>query len=223
MPTPQPAAGKELLAPGNHGLLLIDIEPMMTFCVNSIDPAALRTNVGMVASAAKLFEVPHVLTTITAHAFAGPMLEEITGQFPGEEVIDRTNTNAWEDPRIVERVQAMNKDKLVIAGLWTSVCALCPALSAVEQGYEVYVIADACGDVTAAAHDMAMQRMIQAGVRPMTSVQYLLELQRDWARRETYDGVCQAAIRWGGAFGLGITYARDMVPELANEAKQAAE
>ena len=122
----------------------------------------------------------------------------------------RTPMNTWEDAAVIKRVNEIGKDRLVFAGLWTSVCIVGPTLSALEQGYEVYVIADACGDVSAEAHNRAMDRMVQAGVRPMTSLQYLLELQRDWARAETYESTTGIAKRFGGAYGLGVIYAKSM-------------
>src|ERR1700752_3546261 len=118
--------------------------------------------------------------------------------------------NTWEAARIAERVNALGKKRVVLAGLWTSVCIVGPALSALDQGFEVYVIADACGDVSTEAHERAMERMIQVGVRPMTSLQYLLELQRDWARTETYEMTTGIAKRLGGAYGLGVIYAKTM-------------
>ncbi|MCY1305237.1 Isochorismatase family protein [compost metagenome] len=124
--------------------------------------------------------------------------------------IDRTTMNTWEDERIAVEVNRFGKDKVVFAGLWTSVCIVGPTLSALDQGFEVYVIADACGDVSDEAHERAMERMIQQGARPMTSLQYLLELQRDWARGETYDETVQTSIAHGGAYGLGLIYAKTM-------------
>jgi len=118
--------------------------------------------------------------------------------------------NTWEDARIAERVNQIDRAKVVFAGLWTSVCIVGPTLSALDQGFEVYVIADACGDVSDEAHQRAMERMIQAGVRPMTALQYLLELQRDWARGETYDETVATSIAHGGGYGLGLIYAKSM-------------
>jgi nicotinamidase-related amidase len=118
--------------------------------------------------------------------------------------------NTWEDGRITDLVNTINKEKIVPAGLWTSVCIVGPTLSALDQGYEVYVISDACGDVSDEAHERAMERMIQLGARPMTSLQYLLELQRDWARGDTYDKTVQNAVERGGAYGLGLIYAKNM-------------
>ena len=130
--------------------------------------------------------------------------------------------NCWEDKSVIEEVNRIGKNRIVLAGLWTSVCIVGPALSALDQGFEVYVIADACGDVSTEAHDRAIERMVQAGAQPMTSLQYLLELQRDWARVETYDAVTGIAKIYGGAYGLGIIYAKTMLGEHASEAGKAA-
>jgi nicotinamidase-related amidase len=138
------------------------------------------------------------------------MFGEITDAFPGQRLLDRTSMNTWEDAAVVAKVSEIGKDRLLFAGLWTSVCIVGPTLSALDQGYECYVIADACGDVSDEAHLRAMDRMIQAGVQPMTSLQYMLELQRDWARTETYDMTTGIAKKFGGAYGLGIIYAKTM-------------
>jgi len=130
--------------------------------------------------------------------------------FPKDEIIDRTTMNAWEDARVVKRVNEIGKARIVLAGLWTSVCIVGPGLSALDQGFEVYVIADACGDISEEAHDRAMDRVVQAGARPMTALQYLLELQRDWARSATYAETTGIASVHGGAYGLGVIYAKTM-------------
>ena len=202
--------GKTLLNPQDHTLILIDHQSQMAFATKSIDTTLLRNNAGLVAHAAKIFNVSTILTTVAEKSFSGPMFSEIKRAFPDADAIDRTSMNTWEDPRIADRVNQIGKTRLVFAGLWTSVCIVGPTLSALDQGFEVYVIADACGDISTEAHDRAMDRMVQAGVRPMTSLQYLLELQRDWARGETYDAVTGLAKEMGGAYGLGITYAKTM-------------
>ena len=150
------------------------------------------------------------LTIVAEKSFSGPMYEEITSAFPGQELIDRTSMNTWEDANVIKVVNAIGKQRVVLAGLWTSVCIVGPALSAIDQGFEVYVITDACGDVSTEAHERAVQRMVQAGARPMTSLQYLVGLQRDWARTETYEMTTGIAKKLGGAYGLGITYAKTM-------------
>lgn len=210
MPTATPSPGKTLLDPKNHTLILIDHQSQMAFATKSIDPVQLRNNAALVAKAAAGFSVSTILTTVAEKSFSGPIFSEIREAFPKAEIIDRTSMNTWEDGRISERVNAIGKPKIVLGGLWTSVCIVGPALSALDQGFEVYVIADACGDVSDEAHERAMQRMIQAGARPMTSLQYLLELQRDWARGETYELTTGIAKVNGGGYGLGIIYAKTM-------------
>jgi nicotinamidase-related amidase len=204
------APGKTLLSPADHTLIMIDHQSQMAFATKSIGAIELRNNAGLVAHAAKAFEVSTLITSVAEKSFSGPVFDEIKDAFPDAEVIDRTTMNTWEDARIAAQVNAIGKPRIVLAGLWTSVCIVGPALSALDQGFEVYVIADACGDVSAEAHDRAMDRMVQAGARPMTSVQYLLELQRDWARGETYEPTVGVAKKWGGAYGLGLIYAKTM-------------
>jgi len=199
-----------LLTAADHLLILIDFQSQMAFATKSIDAVMLRNNAAMVAKAANGFGVSTILTTVAEKTFSGPMFAEIAEAFPGEAMIDRTSMNTWEDRNVIDRVNRIGKRRIVLAGLWTSVCIVGPALSALDQGFEVYVIADACGDVSEEAHERAMQRMIQAGARPMTSLQYLLELQRDWARTDTYDLTTGIAKDHGGGYGLGIIYAKTM-------------
>ncbi|PSJ40656.1 hydrolase [Allosphingosinicella deserti] len=204
------APAKSLLTPGDHTLILIDHQSQMAFATKSIDTATLRTNTALVAHAAAGFGVSTIVTTVAEKSFSGPVFDEIKEALPDVETTDRTSMNTWEDVNVIARVNAIGKPRLVLAGLWTGVCIVGPALSAIEQGFEVYVLADACGDVSAEAHERAMARMIQAGARPMTALQYLLELQRDWARTETYDMTTGVARKYGGAYGLGIVYAKTM-------------
>lgn len=206
--SPTPGAG--LIDPKNHMLIMIDFQSQMSFATKSIDAVNLRNNAALVSRAAAGFGVPTILTTVAEKTFSGPMYEEITSAFPGQPLIDRTSMNTWEDANVIAKVNEIGKGRIALAGLWTSVCIVGPALSAIEQGFEVYVIADACGDVSDEAHERAMQRMIQAGARPMTALQYMLELQRDWGRTETYAMTTGIAKQFGGAYGLGILYATAM-------------
>ncbi|TZG27320.1 hydrolase [Sphingomonas montanisoli] len=208
--TATPTPGKTLLSPTDHALILIDFQSQMAFATKSISPEMLRNNAALVANAAAGFNVPTILTTVAEKSFSGPMFSEITDPFPGQKLLDRTSMNTWEDAAVIEEVNRIGKERLVFAGLWTSVCIVGPALSAIEQGFEVYVITDASGDISDEAHERAVERMVQAGVRPITSLQYLLEMQRDWARTETYDMTTGIAKKWGGAYGIGITYAKTM-------------
>ena len=205
-----PTPGAQLISPKDHTLIMIDFQSQMAFATNSIDPVSLRNNAALVASAAAGFGVSTILTTVAEKSFSGPMFSEVTDPFPGEKLLDRTSMNTWEDAAVIDRINAIGKDRIVLARLWTGVCIVGPALSALAQGYEVYFISDACGDVSAEAHERAVQRMIQAGARPMTALQYMLELQRDWARSETYDLTTGIAKKYGGGYGLGIIYAKTM-------------
>ncbi len=210
VPKAAPVPGARLLKPDDHTLILIDYQSQMAFATQSIDVGLLRSNVALIASAAAGFRVATILTSAAEKTFSGPTFEEVLAAFPRGEVIDRTTMNAWEDKRITDQVNRFGRRKVVIAGLWTGVCIVDPALTALEQGFDVYVIADACGDVSREAHERAMQRMLQVGAQPMTSLQYLLELQRDWARVDTYDLTTGIARDHAGAYGIGITYAKAM-------------
>ncbi|MDY0881538.1 hydrolase [Dongia soli] len=206
----KPTPGPELLSPKDHLLIMIDFQSQMAFATHSIDAVTLRNNAALVAHAAAGFGVSTILTTVAEKSFSGPMFSEITDPFKEQALLDRTSMNTWEDEAVIKRVNEHGKTRIVLAGLWTGVCIVGPALSAIAQGFEVYVIADACGDVSTEAHNRAMDRMVQAGARPMTSLQYLLELQRDWARAETYDLTTGIAKQFGGAYGLGVIYAKTM-------------
>jgi nicotinamidase-related amidase len=182
----------------------------MFFGVQSIDRQTLVNNVLGLAKAAKVFKVPTILTTVAAESFSGPLLPELQALFPDRKPIDRTTMNSWEDKNFVAAVKKTKRKKLVIAALWTEVCLAFPALMAREAGYEVYAVTDASGATSVEAHAMAVQRMVQAGVVPVTWLQVLCELQRDWARQETYDAVLSVAREHAGAYGLGILYAKEM-------------
>lgn len=202
-----------LLSPENHALVLIDFEGQMAFATHSINMSELRTNVAIVAGASKIFSVPTIVTTVAEESFSGPVFPEVEEFYPmaTSGYIDRTSMNTWEDEAAYNAIVGTGKQKLVLAGLWTGVCIVGPALSALTEGYEVFVITDACGDISAEAHERAIQRMVHAGVKPVTSVQYLLELQRDWARQETYVAVTDLMKKYGGSYGLGIHYAHNML------------
>ena len=205
-----PTPGSTLVSPTDHALILIDFQSQMSFATKSIDAVNLRNNAALISEAAAGFRVPTILTTVAEKSFSGPMFSEITDAFPGQKLLDRTSMNTWEDAAVIDEVNRIGKNRLVFAGLWTSVCIVGPTLSALDQGFEVYIITDACGDVSTEAHERAVERMVQAGVRPMTSLQYLLELQRDWARTETYNMTTGIAKKFGGSYGLGIIYAKIM-------------
>lgn len=201
---------EKLLTPKNHTLIMIDHQPQMAFATRSIDIAELRNNVTGLAKAAAVFKVPTILTTVAATSFSGAIFPELQAVFPNQTPIDRTTMNTWEDQRVVDEVKKFGRKKIVMAALWTEVCLVEPALSAIDQGYDVYIVTDASGGVSKEAHDMAVQRMVQAGAHPVTWLQYMLELQRDWARGETYAAVMKVAKEHAGGYGLGVIYASEM-------------
>jgi len=203
----------QLLNPKNHTLVLVDHESQMAFPVTSISIDNLRNNTAIVAGASKIFKVPTIVTTVAEASFSGPVFPEIQEVYPkaSSNYIDRTTMNFWEDANAYKAVAAKGNKTLVIAGLWTSVCIVGPVLSAINDGYTVYVVTDASGDISKEAHEQAVTRMVQAGARPITSMQYLLELQRDWARGETYQAVTDLVQRYGGAYGIGIQYSRAVI------------
>ncbi|MFD8229868.1 hydrolase [Streptomyces massasporeus] len=205
------AASPALLTPDNCAVLFVDHQPQMFFGTGSSDRTAIINSIVGLAKAARVFDVPVVLSTVAAESFSGPILPQLEDVFPEQKVIDRTTMNAWEDQAFVDAVKATGRKKLVITGLWTEVCVVQPVLSALVQGYEVYVVTDACGGVSPQAHENAVQRMVQTGAIPTTWMQVLLELQRDWARTETYGATTQVVKEHGGAYGLGLVYAQAVI------------
>ena len=208
--TASPTPGRSLITPSDHTLIMIDFQSQMAFATKSIAAELLRNNAALVSRAAKSFGVSTILTTVAEKSFSGPMFDEIVEAFDHQPMFDRTSMNTWEDAAVIGEVNRIGNERIVFAGLWTSVCIVGPVASAIDQGFDCYVVTDACGDISDEAHERAVQRMIQLGAKPMTSLQYLLELQRDWARTDTYESTTGIAKKWGGAYGLGVTYAKSM-------------
>lgn len=201
----------ELLNPVNSVVIFIDFQPQMTFGVANIDRQTLFNNVLLLAKAAKIFRVPTILTTVETKSFSGNMWPQLLDIFPDQQPVERSSMNSWEDKKFVDAVKATGRKKLIMAALWTEVCLTFPALEAIKAGYEIYAVEDASGGTSVAAHNAAMRRVEQAGGVPMTSLQVLLEYQRDWAHRETYDAVMEAVKEHCGAYGQGVEYAYTMV------------
>jgi nicotinamidase-related amidase len=202
------AQGKlELLTPQNCALVLIDHQPQMTFGVANIDRQLLKNNVIGLAKAAKVFNVPTVLTSVETESFSGNIWPELLAVLPDNRIFERTSMNTWDDAAVKAELKKFGRKKLVLAALWTEVCLNFPALEAMADGYEVYFVEDASGGTSVAAHNMSVQRMIQAGAVPITWQQFLLEMQRDWARKETYAGTTGIVVEHSGAYGSGIDYA----------------
>ncbi|MBO4121247.1 hydrolase [Cupriavidus gilardii] len=206
----------EVLTPQNSQLIIIDHQPQMAFGVQSMDRQLMKNNVVGLAKAAKIFDIPTVITTVESESFSGYTYPELLDVFPNQKTLERTSMNSWDDQKVRDALAANGRRKVVVAGLWTEVCNTTFALSAMLEGdYEIYMVADASGGTTKEAHDYAMQRMVQAGVVPVTWQQVALEWQRDWARRDTYDAVIGLAQEHSGAYGMGIDYAYTMVHKAA--------
>lgn len=204
-----------LLTPQNCTVIFIDHQPQMTFGVANIDRQTLLNNVMILAKSAKVFKVPTILTTVETASFSGNMWPQILDVFPELTPIERSSMNSWEDKGFVAAVEKAGRKKLVIAALWTEVCLCFPAIQALEAGYEIYAVEDASGGTSEVAHRCAMQRIVQAGAVPVTAQQVLLEFQRDWARKETYDAVMDIVEEHSGAYAQGVEYAKTMLHKLA--------
>jgi len=202
-----------LLDPTQVVIALIDHEPQMFFGVESDCRNSVLNAVVGLAETAKAFNVPVILSTVEANTFSGPLVSKVQNVFPDIVPIDRTTLNAWEDTNFKKAVKKAGRKKLLLAGLWTEVCVMFPALSAIEDGYEVYVVADASAGSSKQAHQIALQRLVQAGAIPITWQATLLELQRDWANKDTYQAVTTVIKQYGGAYGLGMEYANALIPQ----------
>ena len=206
----------EVLTPQNSQIIFIDQQPQMAFGVQSIDRQTLKNNVVGLAKAARAFNIPTTITTVETDGFSGNTFPELLAVFPDHKILERTSMNSWDDQNVRDALAANGRKKIVVAGLWTEVCNTTFALCAMLEGdYEIYMVADASGGTSADAHKYAMDRMIQAGVVPVTWQQVMLEWQRDWARKETYDAVTGIAKEHSGAYGMGIDYAVTHVHKLA--------
>jgi nicotinamidase-related amidase len=202
---------KGLLTPDNCVVTQIDLQPQMLFGVASFDRQTIINNNVALAKAARLFDIPVVLSTVETKGFSGYTWPQILAIFPKQTPIERTTMNAWDDDNFVAAIKKTGKKKIVLAGLWTETCVALPTIQAMHDGYEVYVVEDCCGDISQLAHDNAMKRVVQAGAKPVTSLSVLLELQRDWAAKDTYDAVMDIAKTHYGAYGVGVEYAYTMV------------
>lgn len=202
----------EVLTPTNCQMIFIDQQPQMAFGVQSMDRQALKNNTVGLAKAAKIFNIPTIITTVETESFSGHTYPELLDVFPGKDILERSSMNSWDDQKVRDALAANGKKKVVVSGLWTEVCNCSFALSAMHDAdYEIYMVADASGGTSKEAHDYAMQRMIQAGVIPVTWQQVLLEWQRDWAHKDSYDAVMAVVREHSGAYGMGVDYAYTMV------------
>ncbi len=202
---------KGLLTPDNCVVALIDYQPQMLFGVSNFDRQTIINNTVALAKATQVFDVPVVLTTVETKSFSGNIWPQIKAVFPDQEPIERSSMNSWDDKNFVAAIQQTGRKKIVCAGLWTETCIALPTIQALHDGYEIFVVEDCCGDVSQLSHDNAMKRVIQAGAKPVTALSTLLEWQRDWAQRDTYDAVMDIVKTHMGAYGIGVEYAYTMV------------
>ncbi|ARP98235.1 hydrolase [Pseudorhodoplanes sinuspersici] len=213
----------DVLTPQNSQLIFIDQQPQMAFGVQSIDRQTLKNNVVGLAKAAKVFNVPTTITTVETESFSGNTYPELLAVFPENKLLERTSMNSWDDQNVRDALAANGRKKIVVSGLWTEVCNITFALCAMKEGgYEIYMVADASGGTSPDAHKYAMDRMVQAGVVPVTWQQVMLEWQRDWARKETYDNVIRIVQEHSGAYGMGVDYAYTMVHKAPERVKHGA-
>jgi len=200
-----------LLTPEAAALVLVDQQAGLAFAVGSVDRQVLLNNTIALARTAIVFKLPVVVSTSASKVYSGPLMPAIAKVLPTVKPIERRNMNLWEDDSARQAVIATGRRRLLVSGLLTEACVSFPVLSALAAGYEVFVVADACGGLTAASHDLALRRMESAGARVTSWIQVLLELQRDWTRHETYDGARSIVEAHGGGYGIGLAYARDMI------------
>lgn len=194
-----------LLRPEDSILVLIDHQPFQFTNLNSHDPAVIINNVTGLSKAAKVFKVPTILTTVIEER-GGLIIKQLQELFPDQKPINRTFINTWQDPAVTDIVAASGRKQLIIAGLWTEVCVAMPAIQAVAEGYDVFVVTDACGAVSKEAHDMAVRRMVQHGITPINWLAVASEWQRDWARTETAGQLASVLFENGGASGVALAW-----------------
>jgi nicotinamidase-related amidase len=202
---------KGLLTPDNCAVAFIDHQPQMLFGTSNFDRQSIINSTVALAKATRIFGLPVVLSTVETKSFSGNMWPQLKAIFPHHDVIERSSMNAWDDRNFVAAIERTGKKKIVLSGLWTETCIALPTIQALHDGYEIYVAEDCCGDVSQLAHDNAMRRVVQAGAKPVMALTVMLELQRDWAHKDTYDAVMDVVKHHFGAYGAGVEYVYTMV------------
>lgn len=209
----------QLYTPQDSAVVFIDHQPQMTFGVANMDRATLINNVTLLAKCAKEFQVPVVLSAVETESFSGYIWPQLLDVFPGQQVVERSSMNAWDDPGFRAAIEATGRKNILLTGLWTEVCVCWPTLEMVGAGYNVYVVEDCCGATSVAAQDAALSRMVQAGATRLTTIAALLEWQRDWKNREHYDALMNLLRQHAGAYGSGVEYAYTMVHKAPQSAQ----
>lgn len=203
-------AKDHLLTPRNSAFIIIDYQPVQVNSIASMDRQLLINHIVGAASAAVAFGLPIVHSTVNVKTGLNkppiPQLRKVLGDYP---TYDRTSINSWEDVEFKQAVIETGRKKLIMTALWTEACLTFPALDALREGFEVYIVADAVGGTSPAAHEMALRRIEQAGGRMISVPQLFCELQRDWARKETVPAFVDLFIQTGGPAGIQFSYDRD--------------
>ena len=209
--SPVKRSEKGLLTPDNCVVALIDLQPQMLFGVQNFDRQAVVNNNVMLAKASRVFDIPIVISTVETKSFSGNLWPQVRAVYPEQKLIERSSMNSWDDENFVAAVKATGRKKIVLAGLWTETCVALATVQALFDGFEVFIVEDCCGDINQLSHDNAMRRMVQAGAKPVTALSVMLEWQRDWGLRDTYDAVMDIVKTHCGAYGMGVEYAYTMV------------
>jgi len=205
------AATNTLLTPETSTMLLVDLQAGLGFGVESASRQVLLNNAVALARTAAAFSVPVVVSTSASRVYSGPLLPALQDALPGVKAIERKPMNVWEDDAVKNAILATGRTRLILAGFLTEACVSFSALSALEEGFEVFVVADVCGGLTVASHELALRRLEQAGARLTSWIQVLLEFQRDWTRHATYEAARAVVVANGGGYGMGLAYAREMI------------
>lgn len=208
----------KLYTPQDSAVVFIDHQPQMTFGVASIDRATLINNVTLLAKCAKEFEIPAVITAVETEGFSGYVWPQLLDVFSGQEVVERTSMNSWDDAGFRKAIEATGRKNIIMTGLWTEVCVTWPTIEMLGAGYTIYVVEDCCGATSPAAQEAALSRMVQAGAIRLTTIGALLEWQRDWKDHTHYDSLMNLLRAQAGAYGVGVEYAYTMVHHAAQSA-----
>lgn len=215
-----PSPYHKLYTAEDSAVVFIDHQPQMTFGVASMDRASLINNVTLLARVAREFKVPSVLTAVETESFSGYIWPQLLDVFPGQEVIERSSMNSWDDAGFRRAIEATGRKNILMTGLWTEVCVTWPTIEMLGAGYNIYVVEDCCGATSTAAHEAALSRMVQAGAIRTTTIAALLEWQRDWKNREHYNALMGILKGQAGAYGVGVEYAYTMVHHAPQSAQK---
>jgi nicotinamidase-related amidase len=203
-----------LLRPEDSILVLIDHQPYQFANLHSHEPTMIVNNVVGLAKGAKVFGVPTILTTVIEER-GGNLIKGLQDVFPDQKPINRTFINTWQDSNVTDLVKKSGRKQLILAALWTEICLAMPAIQALGEGYDVFIVTDASGGVSAEAHDMAVRRLVQAGAVPVTWMVVISEWQRDWARVESATALSSVVLEHGGASGVALAWELQLLQSAA--------